>query len=671
KSWEYFEIWYRDRDDGEMKVLDQVIPFEDNPYTSKFQVDFIIEGGALVSPRQYAKRGHHLLYAYRRAISQVIELAKRYQKRGSSVWGNILAAQRKALKGGTINEVLAEIIGSIDDPGIKSYFDEYFKVWEKHATHSFAQAYNRLMFTNLQGEKLSKEFHRTDVEERERIGEPSGLWLDKEENVHIDDLELPFDFAYSAFQILASSYNAFHVIASLLVRDLSPQEIKEYFEYANSKAPGSKKEENTVQRYVNALSRIRALASAFAFPATASSNFIPDFLKLLNRYSTFLFPAFREDRKDIVRLFTFSRFLDLWNKRREKLSAEELLELKYVLAPLAEYLENPNLSRTFRKIYFENSLPEECSRITDEIKEIAGLEREERHELFQKIKLDLEERIAIELGLRRDEFEVSYREKEPYSIYLKLKDEAHGMYEAVEDLKDLFGIRVVVRDRKLIKKVAKLIRQFTRGATDLSPETRDRRKRLLDLMAKGAIAPEGFVIPEISDSNLDLYSMVRFEQEHEIPIEFQVTTFDNVPAMDMHWAFKLRREIANDPEISAPQTVDPLMLDGLFLDEFILYQEIEVDNPSEEIEPGNFKDLYDRSGTPFKIKTFPKGAKIKDFQEIFIYGYEVKVYNAEWDFENGRERLVQQQLSRNKEEYLKTGQIVVALIPRGKAPRSS
>ncbi|MDP2599812.1 MAG: hypothetical protein Q8P84_03650 [Deltaproteobacteria bacterium] len=646
KSWDYFEIWHHDPSDGKFKVTEAVIPFEVNPYTSKFQTDFIVEGKELKSQRKYIKRDSHFLYAWRREIVLAIDTAKRFQKRGVSVWKNILAAQKAALDGKPITDILIEILQNCEGQKIREFLDRVHH--EKHQR-------GHPLFDEVRPWRLNSFFARESLS----LGH---IHADSAGKVYFgENRQLPHRYAYLFLLASRMNLDSFTMTAALYLRNardpdhyLSPSFYMPgpHGGKISVKIQGAPRTllddyRRKVLKYQDALTQLRALASLFEKLDFTEPNVIPDFLSLFVKYASNLFPPFREERRNILLFWLFSRFLDFCEG--EALGPQET---KYLLSPLASYLDCHELAQFFMEVaYFKTGHPENYQRLQEKMEYLAGMKMEAVEAILKGAKEKLEQAIQNTLGLKRDEFEITWRIKNLYSLFLKINDQTQKKFQDIEDLNDLFGLRILVRDTDQIERVVQIIRENFKGLAEAGAATKRLRSRLLSLFQNGILPEEGFIVPGIPESHLKLFIMTRLDPVTEIPIELQLSTFDNVPALDTHWAYKLRRELNNDPAFTSRQSVDIMMFEKLYGFEFLLLGE---------------------EGKKLKIKKVPRMSRERDLPAMFDLGPDWERSTIDGEIENARLRthlhptsilsMDIMDLRKAKEtssEYLRTGQIIL------------
>ncbi|MFA4906097.1 MAG: class I SAM-dependent methyltransferase [Candidatus Margulisiibacteriota bacterium] len=336
RSWECFEIYTRSRETGEVRVLDQIVPFEEDPYTHKFQVDYIAEGEILLSRRQYVKRKNNLLNGHKMLISLAIEFAKKCQKRGSSVWGRILEAQKLALQGKSIQEVLLEITREVNDPQFKMRMDAFVSMGESM----------RVVVECIQ--KLEKRLQADEALNYILWAflETNGEEIDPEVTGEImPKLKMPIDDNQVAFEAATTCYFPNVFSRALRISSWRSSDIEDFIASAKLK---DKKLDKIIREYIDALGKIKALVYMFNAKNGRIASFNKYIIKMLIRFPAF--PDFRDERFEILRLFVFSRYLNFFQDEFGPFE-EEIFEIEHILAPLAEYLGNPVLANKLKELY--------------------------------------------------------------------------------------------------------------------------------------------------------------------------------------------------------------------------------------------------------------------------------------------------------------------------------
>jgi GTP pyrophosphokinase len=119
--------------------------------------------------------------------------------------------------------------------------------------------------------------------------------------------------------------------------------------------------------------------------------------------------------------------------RSEKRIAISLESLN-IYAPLAARIGMYNIRDELQDLSFAQIHPEARNYIVEKIKEI----RETKKDVIEKINQELEEKISAHLR----NFAIYGREKKPYSIWMKMKNNSIGFHH----INDIMGFRVVVDD---------------------------------------------------------------------------------------------------------------------------------------------------------------------------------------------------------------------------------
>jgi len=137
--------------------------------------------------------------------------------------------------------------------------------------------------------------------------------------------------------------------------------------------------------------------------------------------------------------------LDALPPKKQKRIAEETL---VVYAPIAHRLGIAKLKNVLEDLSFKYLLPEEYKKIDEYIKTHKKDLQLKLNDFTQKI-----EKLLLQNGFLKDEFEIKNRIKHYYSIYLKMQRKGIS----IEEVLDLLAIRIIVKNKLDCYKVLGLI----------------------------------------------------------------------------------------------------------------------------------------------------------------------------------------------------------------------
>jgi (p)ppGpp synthase/HD superfamily hydrolase len=192
-------------------------------------------------------------------------------------------------------------------------------------------------------------------------------------------------------------------------------------------------------------------------------------------------------------------------------------ELTHIYAPLAERLGLDYLASYFREEAFKLNSPEIYNEIKNQIEQILGVSYAEASDYLQQAAGSIREELSS-LGIEAD---VSARVKNVYSVYEKTQSTERTR---VEDIYDLFGIRIIVRNASdlwnasYITFSTNLFNRFSVGESELK---------------------------RASKFGFELFDRV-IRDDFGRAYEFQFMTEDNfsryMSGIAAHWSYKMERE---------------------------------------------------------------------------------------------------------------------------------
>jgi len=126
--------------------------------------------------------------------------------------------------------------------------------------------------------------------------------------------------------------------------------------------------------------------------------------------------------------------LDALPLKKQKRIAEETL---VVYAPIAHRLGIAKLKNILEDLSFKYLLPQEYKKIDEYIKTNKEIFQLKLNEMIQKV-----EKLMLQNGFLKNEFEIKSRIKHYYSIYLKMQRKGIS----IEEVLDLLAIRIIVKE---------------------------------------------------------------------------------------------------------------------------------------------------------------------------------------------------------------------------------
>jgi (p)ppGpp synthase/HD superfamily hydrolase len=314
-------------------------------------------------------------------------------------------------------------------------------------------------------------------------------------------------------------------------------------------------------------------------------------------------------------------------------------EITHIYAPLAERLGLDYLASYLREEAFKLNSPETYNEIRKQVEQRLGMSYAEASDYLQQVADSVREELSA-LGIEANVF---VRVKNVYSVYEKTQSTEKTR---VEDIDDLFGIRIIVRNESDLW-----------NASDITFST-----NLFDRFSGGESE-----LKRARKFGFELFDRV-IRDDFGRPYEFQFMTEDNLSrymsGVAAHWSYKMKRETAQRFD------TDAINISGDFNKDFTALKE------SLSRWVFIFRQMEETGKIALKPLRLPAGSIPADFaalRDIDALNKDYRgavVYRKEYDVDTGI-LIVLSKIMRKNTYQFQPGELADILVQEGFLRRSN